>query len=198
MPGVVQQLELRRLIDEATRADALVVFRVGVGDTVHDDSPLADIHGGEMRDEVVRAAVVLSAERTFDQDPTLAFRLLADIALRALSPSVNDPATAVDAMDAAEGLLRAVAKRDLAVSDLNDDAGVTRVRLLLPIWEDYLRIAIEDLLQFATPFTMVLDRLRRLLVNLLEIWPASQAPLLQLQDRVDAALLATLPQAPRD
>ncbi|BCW66800.1 hypothetical protein NicSoilB4_15630 [Arthrobacter sp. NicSoilB4] len=105
----------------------------------------------------------------------------------------------MDAIDAAEGLLRAVAKRDLAVSDVSDDAGVTRVRLVLPIWEDYLRIAIEDLLQFATPFTMVLDRLRRLLVNLLEIWPASQAPLLQLQlqDRVNAALLATQPQAPR-
>ncbi|WP_263422150.1 DUF2254 domain-containing protein [Arthrobacter sp. NicSoilB4] len=91
VPGVVQQLELRRLIDEATRADALVVFCVGVGDTVHDDSPLAGIHGGELSHEVVRAAVVLSAERTFDQDPTLALRLLADIALRALSPSVNDP-----------------------------------------------------------------------------------------------------------
>jgi uncharacterized membrane protein len=195
VPGVVQQLELRRLIDEATRADALVVFRVGVGDTVHDDSPLADIHGGELSDEAVRAAVVLSAERTFDQDPMLAFRLLADIALRALSPSVHDPATAVDAIDATEGLLRAVAKRDLAVADMIDAAGETRVRLVLPTWEDYLRIAIEDLLQFATPFPMVLDRLRRLLVNLLEIRPASPAPLLQLQLQVNAALLAA--KAPR-
>lgn len=195
VPGVVQQLELRRLIDEATRADALVVFRVGVGDTVHDDSPLADIHGGELSDEAVRAAVVLSAERTFDQDPMLAFRLLADIALRALSPSVHDPATAVDAIDATEGLLRAVAKRDLAVADMFNAAGETRVRLVLPTWEDYLRIAIEDLLQFATPFPMVLDRLRRLLVNLLEIRPASPAPLLQLQSQVNAALLAA--KAPR-
>ena len=75
---------------------------------------------------------------------------------------------------------------------------VTRVRLVLPTWEDYLRIAIEDLLQFATPFTMVLDRLRRLLVNLLEIWPASRAPLLQLQGQVNAALLAAHPKAPRE
>ncbi|MGO4193466.1 DUF2254 family protein [Arthrobacter sp. YAF17] len=198
VPGVVQQLELRRLIHEARRADALVVFCVGVGDTVHDDSPLADIHGGELSDHVVRAAVVRSAERTFDQDPTLAFRLLADIALRAMSPSVNDPASAVDAIDATEGLLRALAKRELAVADMIDAAGDTRVRLVLPSWEDYLRIAVEDLLQFATPFTMVLDRLRRLLANVLEIWPASQAPLLQLQLQVNAALLAAQPQAPRE
>ena len=76
-----------------------------------------------------------------------------------------------------------------------DAAGETRVRLVLPTWEDYLRIAIEDLLQFATPFPMVLDRLRRLLVNLLEIRPASPAPLLQLQRQVNAALLAA--KAPR-
>ena len=63
-PGVVQQLELRWLIEAATRADALVVFRVGVGDTVHDESPLADIHGGELSDQVVRAAVVRGAERS--------------------------------------------------------------------------------------------------------------------------------------
>lgn len=197
-PGVVQQLELRRLIDAAARADALVVFCVGVGDTVHDDSPLADVHGGELSDQVVRASVVRGAERSFDQDPMLAFRLLADIALRALSPSVNDPATAVDAIDATEGLLRAVAKRELAVGDVTDAAGDTRVRLVLPTWEDYLRIAIEDLLQFATPFTMVLDRLRRLLVNLLEVWPASHAPLLQLQGQVNAALLTAQPKAPRE
>ena len=141
---------------------------------------------------------MLSAERTFDQDPMLAFRLLADIALRAMSPSVNDPATAVDAIDATEGLLRAVAKRDLAVADMTDAAGATRIRLVLPTREDYLRIAIEDLLQFATPFTMVLDRLRRLLANLFEIWPASRAPLLQLQGQVNAALLAAHPKAPRE
>ncbi|MGO4103722.1 DUF2254 family protein [Leifsonia sp. YAF41] len=197
-PGVVQQLELRWLIEAATRADALVVFRVGVGDTVHDESPLADIHGGELSDQVVRAAVVRGAERSFGQDPMLAFRLLSDIALRALSPSVNDPATAVDSIDASEGLLRAVAMRELAVADVTDAAGDTRVRLVLPAWEDYLRVAIEDLMQFATPFIMVLERLRRLLVNLLEIWPASHAPLLQLQSRVNAALLAAQPTTPRE
>lgn len=197
-PGVVQQLELRGLIDAAQRADALVVFCVGVGDTVHDESPLADIHGGELSDQVVRAAVVRGTERSFNQDPMLAFRLLADTALRALSPSVNDPATAVDAIDAAEGLLRAVAKRELAVADVTDAAGEMRVRLVLPTWEDYLRISIEDLLQVAIPFTMVLERLRRLLVNLLEIWPGPRGPLLRLLGRVNAALLAAEPQAPRE
>ena len=84
-------------------ADAVVAFRVGVGDTVHEGTPLADIHGGDVPDDVVERAVVRGPERSFDQDPMLAIRLLADIALRALSPAVNDPATAVDAIDAPRG-----------------------------------------------------------------------------------------------
>jgi hypothetical protein len=109
--AVVQQLNLRRLVDEAARANVLVVFRVSVGESLHEAAPLADVHGGDLPDRVVRAAVVRGVERSFEQDPMLAFRLLADIGLRALSPAVNDPATAVDAMEATEGLLQALARR---------------------------------------------------------------------------------------
>jgi uncharacterized membrane protein len=88
-PGVVQQLELRDLVDTAARADAVVVFRVGVGDTVHEGAPLADLYGGDVADREIRSAVVHGTERSFDQDPMLALRLLADIGLRALSPAVK-------------------------------------------------------------------------------------------------------------
>ena len=69
----------------------------------------------------------------------LAFRLLADIALRALSPAVNDPATAVDAIEATDGLLRVMARRDIDVRDVTDSAGEILIRLQLPTWDDYLR-----------------------------------------------------------
>jgi uncharacterized membrane protein len=99
-PGLVQQLELRRLVAAAADADAVVAFRVGVGETLQDGSAVADIYGGEVPDPAVRDAVVRGLERSFDQDPMLAVRLVADIWLQALSPAVNDPATAVDAIDA--------------------------------------------------------------------------------------------------
>ena len=193
-PGVVQQLELRRLVDAATHADALVVFRVGVGDTLHEAAPLADLRGGDLPDRVVRAAVIRGAERSFDQDPMLAVRLLADIGLRALSPAVNDPATAVDAIDATEGLLRALAGRLLAIADIADRSGVPRVRLVLPTWEDYLRTGVEDLLPFAAPIPMVLERLERLLTNLLELSPPPRhAPIIRLREQVQARLATCRP-----
>ena len=69
----------------------------------------------------------------------LAIRVLADIALRALSPAVNDPATAVDAIDASDGLLRALTRRDIDVRDITDTAGQLRIQLKLPTWSDYTR-----------------------------------------------------------
>ena len=169
--GIVQQLDLLALIDAATKADAVVAFRVGVGDTVHEGTPLADIHGGDVPDDVVQLAVVRGPERSFDQDPMLAIRLLADIALRALSPAVNDPATAVDAIDATDGLLRALNRRDIDVRDITDTTGQLRIQLQLPTWSDYIGNAIADLIPPAAPFVMVLVRLRQLLENLIETAP---------------------------
>ncbi|WP_280670741.1 MULTISPECIES: DUF2254 family protein [unclassified Kitasatospora] len=48
-------------------------------------------------------AIVSGQERTFHQDPAFALRLLADPGLRALSSAVNDPATAVQVLDAWKG-----------------------------------------------------------------------------------------------
>ena len=87
-----------------------------------------------MADTAVLAGLVTGQERTFDQDPLFAFRLLADIAMRALSPAVNDPATAVQVLDTIESLLQPLASRDLDVADVTDSAGTVRVVLALPSW----------------------------------------------------------------
>ena len=67
-------------------------------------------------------AIRTGAERTFEQDPALAFRVLVDIALRALSPAVNDPTTATQVLDNVESLLRALVGRDLDVGEVTGPA----------------------------------------------------------------------------
>jgi uncharacterized membrane protein len=94
----------------------------------------------------MNAIILTGPERTFGQDPLFAFRLLADIAMRALSPAVNDPATAVQVLDTVASLLQSLVSRDLDVADVADDAGIVRVVLALPSWDDYLRIGLDDLL----------------------------------------------------
>ena len=95
----------------------------------------------------------------------------------------------MDAIDATEGLLRALAMRDLAVADVTDETGGIRVRLVVPTWEDYLRTGVADLLPVAAPFAMVLLRLQRLLAQLLETAPpAAHAVLNRLSAQVNAKL----------
>ena len=48
-----------------------------------------------------------------EQDPTFAFRIVVDMALKALSPAINDPTTAVLAIDQLQGMLRQTGKRHL-------------------------------------------------------------------------------------
>ncbi|SKC37233.1 DUF2254 family protein [Krasilnikoviella flava] len=187
--GVVQQLDLPRLVVAASQADAVVSMTVAVGDTVHEGAPLATVDGSGPPDDVVRRAVVRGTERSFDQDPLLAFRLLADIALRALSPAVNDPASAVDALDATDGLLRHLITRDLDVAEVRDDRGVVRVRLVVPTWEDVVRTGVADLLPVAAASPMVLRRMVRLLDHLLGVAPpAARDALVPIRDDVRSEL----------
>jgi uncharacterized membrane protein len=185
--AMVQQFDVHRLIGAATAADTLVVFRVRVGETLHAGSPLADLQGGELSDQVVHQAVVAGNDRTLVQDPLFAFRLLADIALRALSPALNDPATAVDVIDAVEDLLRTLGGRDLRTTPFTDADGVPRVLVALPGWEDFLRTGVEDLLPPAAASSMVRERLLVMLDDLVEATPPQRhAALTRLRQRTIA------------
>ncbi len=170
-PAVLQQLHLGPLVSAAGAAGAVVVLRQTVGSTLVAGLPVADVHGGDPGQEAVLHALVTGPERSFDQDPLLAFRLLADIALRALSPAVNDPATAVQVIDRLEGLLGLLATRAGRAEQLADEAGTARVILCLPRWEDFARVCLDDVIAAATSSPMVLLRLREALSRL-----AGQAP----------------------
>ena len=167
--AILQQLNLRRLLDAAD--GAVIVLRARIGDTLQDGAAVADLYGGEASDAAILGGLVTGQERTFGQDPLFAFRLLADIGLRALSPAVNDPATAVQVLDTIQGLLAPLATRDLDVAEIADDAGAVKVVLALPSWDDYLQTAVDDLIESASRSPMVLLRARTLLTGLLNAAP---------------------------
>jgi uncharacterized membrane protein len=168
--AILQQLNLRRLLDAVGRG-AVVVLRAGIGDTLQEGAVIAALHGGDASDAAVLGGLVTGQERTFHQDPLLAFRLLADIGLRALSPAVNDPATAVQVLETIESLLVPLVTRDLDVADIVDDAGAVAVVLALPSWDDYLRIALDDLIEAGSRSPMTLLQARALLTALLNAAP---------------------------
>jgi uncharacterized membrane protein len=167
--AILQQLDLHQL--SGTAGSAVIVLRAWIGDTLQQGAVVAALHGGDASDAAILAGLVTGQERTFGQDPLFAFRLLADIGLRALSPAVNDPATAVQVLDTLQSLLAPLATRDLDVAEITDSAGTVKVVLALPSWDDYLRIALDDLIESSSGSPMVLLRARALLADLLDAAP---------------------------
>ncbi|MEV6401046.1 DUF2254 family protein [Streptomyces sp. NPDC051907] len=179
---LVAQVDLLRLIRAATEADAVVVLKAPVGTLLYTGDVVAEVRGGRLPDAEVLRAVVAELERTFHQDPTFAFRLLCDIGLRALSPAINDPATAVQVLDAVEDLLRLIASADLGDRSIADEAGAVRVVMRLPSWDEFVRVGFDDLCRAASDAPMVLSRAGELLRRLQEV--AQQRRRRSLQERL--------------
>ena len=79
-------------------------------------------------------------------------------------------------LDTIEGLLAPLVTRDLDISDIADEAGTVKVVLALPAWDDYLRIALDDLIESGAQSPMVLLRARALLIALLSTAPPQRRP----------------------
>lgn len=170
-PGVVVLVDERSLVRRAAEVGCVLALVPRVGDFVPAGAPLLEVLGrtdGSEDDRLV-ATIKFGRERTMEQDVAFGFRQLADIADRALSPGVNDPTTALQAIDQLHDLLRRLATRPFPTGRLADDDG--RLRLLLPVigWEELLAVAVDEVVQYAEGSGQVLARLRSMLADLREV-----------------------------
>jgi uncharacterized membrane protein len=142
-PRAIQAVDIDALVDLARRAGGLIELVAVVGDTVQESTPLLRVVGAPkpIDDRLLIEAIHMGEERTFDQDPKYAIRLLVDIAIRALSPAINDPTTAVQALDQIGDLLFRLGRRRLEASAFRDRDGHVRLVMPLPTWEDFLMLA---------------------------------------------------------
>lgn len=193
-PAVIQAVDLKHLVALAARERAIVAMASAVGDTVADGMPLLRVHGGarpvlEFR---LRRLVKLGAERTFEQDPKYAIRLLVDIAIKALSPAINDPTTAVQALDQVEDLLLRLARRSLSAGRGRDREGTLRLVFPVPSWEDFLVLAFDEIRFYGASSIQVMRRMRALLQDLREhVPPGRRAALERYLERVDKGIRRT-------
>jgi uncharacterized membrane protein len=181
--GVVLAIDLAGLVALARRADGIIEFVPGVGDFLGVDEPLFRLHGGAaaIDDRRLRGKVALGSERTLEQDPTFALRILVDIAIKALSAAINDPTTAVMAIDQLHRLLRMVGLRSLRNEEARDAAGAPRVVYLTPNWEDFVRLTCTEIRHCGAGSIQVVRRVRSMLDNLLHSLPPHRHAELRLQ-----------------
>ena len=181
--GVVLAFDQKGLISLAERSNCIIELVPQVGDFIAEGNPMFRLHGGgeSLSADALRSSVALGQERTLEQDPTYAFRIIVDIASKALSPAINDPTTAVLALDHIHHLLRDVGSRSLSDGREEDRAGRLRLVYSTPNWEDFVHLAVTEIRQYGGDSIQVVRRLKAMLDNLIEILPEKRAPLLRME-----------------
>ena len=179
-PRTVARFDVDSLVAAARQARGTIVMACAVGDTLVDGDVLLRVHdaGTPLPERALLRAVQLGKERTFEQDPKYPIRLLVDIAIKALSPAINDPTTAVQTIDQLEDLLRRLGSAELDVGDVADADGALRLAFPTPTWEDYLTLSFDEIRHFGSSSVQVMRRMRSAMVGL--------ADSLSNQDRVEA------------
>jgi uncharacterized membrane protein len=163
--GVVAGVDEARLVQLACDAGVLLRGRVGLGEYLPEGAPLFEVVGDPEQLDVraVAAAVQQAPDRSLGQDVAFGFRQLVDIADRALSPGINDPTTAVQALDEMHDLLRRLATRPLRSGLHVDDDGVVRLVLPPERLADYLALALDEVDHYGSDSHQVQDKIDRLL-----------------------------------
>ncbi|MFF3785326.1 DUF2254 family protein [Streptomyces sp. NPDC001933] len=169
-PAVLLSVDEPKLVRIAARHDLRIRFVHAIGDFVgaHDTVAfLEPAHGrggaGTRLAKRVAGCVRYGPSRTVEQDAPYGFRLLADITVRALSPAVNDPTTAVQSLDQIEDALLRLSQRSLGDAWLLDATGTPRVSYPSPGWEDLVSLALDETLMYGSSSPQVVRRLRALL-----------------------------------
>jgi len=187
--GSVLALDFGRLADIAWRADCTIEIVPQVGDFLPKGDELYRIHGPgaeSVNPAGLKGCVALGPERTMEQDPAFGFRIIVDIAVRALSPGINDPTTAVLAIDQLHHLLQLLGKRRLADGLIRDASGKVRLVYRTPDWEDFVTLAATEIRVFGAGSPQVTRRLEAMFEHLLRTVPEERIPAL----RTEMALLA--------
>ena len=170
---IVLAVDLPTLVGLARRTDGVIELVPQVGDFLASEEPLFILHGGAVAadDRKLLATAAFGRERTLEQDPMFAFRIVVDIALKALSPAINDPTTAVLAIDQLHRLLRVVGKRQLRGETVCDSEGRPRVIFRTPNWDDFVHVACNEIRTCGANNVQVARRLRAMLLNLVQSLP---------------------------
>jgi uncharacterized membrane protein len=180
--GVVLAFDVDGLVALAGRAGCVVELVPQVGDFVPLGEPLFRLHGtgaAGVDERALRECVALGIERTLEQDPAFGFRIIVDVACKALSPAINDPTTGVLAIDQLHHLLLLVAGRRLDAGVVRDASGAVRLVYRTPDWEDFVTLAATELRTYGAANPQVPRRLRAMYEQLLRAVPERRAAALQ-------------------
>ena len=181
LPSFIQKVDIGALVELGRKHGYTIELVASVGDAALEDTPILRVLGvgGPVPEGKLRSAIKLGGERTFEQDPKYAIRLLVDIAIRALSPAINDPTTAVQTLDQIEDLLIRLGRRRLEIGGFCDASGNLRLLIPFPTWDDFLRLALDEIRFYGALSIQVMRRMKALVSELISLLPEERQPALR-------------------
>ena len=192
-PGAIQAINLSAVVRWARQHECLVVMRHFVGEFMEVDDPLFEVYGNpgvaETAERTLRGFVVLGIERTIEQDPAFAIRVMVDVANKALSAAINDPTTAVQVLDYLGDSLRVIGTADLSGTSWHP--GAPRRGVVVPFrrWEDFLALGMTEIREYGSSSIQVMRRMRAMLEWLSEqVRPENRAAVQVEIARLDATV----------
>lgn len=167
-----------KLVDIATRANCTIEVSAAAGDLRVPGAELFRLYGPgapAVSELELHECAALGSERALERDAAFGFRIIVDIAIRALSPAINDPTTAVLAIDQLQQLLCVLGTREIDSGLRCDSAGVLRVIYATPGWQDYVELATTEILYCGASSAQVTRRLAAMFEDLRRTLPSSRA-----------------------
>lgn len=170
--GYVIRVDAKALVGSARSLDIIVKLIVRPGDHVTPGQLIAEVWPSEkMSDDAeksVRSALVMGSRRTPTHDPEFAIRQVVEVALRALSPSVNDPFTAMLCIDRLAASMIRLGERRLPPQERFDEDGNLRVIASRPSHEELVSAAFDPIAENSRDSPLVQQRLRTMIRRIME------------------------------
>jgi uncharacterized membrane protein len=197
-PAVIAAVDRAALLRLAEQTGGFVEIVPLVGEYIGAGKVVLRIGGARAEPDraLARRVFVLARQRTVDQDPAFALRMLVDIAIRALSPAINDPTTAAQALDRIEALLVELAPRHPGPSIVVDDAGAPRAIVPAPRWATYVELGLMEIRRYGHASPQIVRRLHALYDRLCEVVDERERGRVELERRLlGQAVLDAFPDA---
>jgi len=168
--GYFQAMDAAGVLSLAKRENVYLDFKVRAGDFLVSGDVFIEIWGGKTLSTDLQtkllSCVTFGGQRTIDQDPSFGFDMLVEMAVRALSPGINDPFTAMQCIGYVREGLQWLASWDLSGEIFRDANGIARVNYSMLSFGDALERTIPVLHYYAKESPIVLDSLKQMLEKL--------------------------------
>jgi uncharacterized membrane protein len=182
-PGVVAAIDRGAVIKLAQATGGFIEVVPQVGEYLSPRSAVLRIYNGvkDPTDKQADAVFILARQRTTHQDPAFVLRILVDIAIRALSPAINDPTTAVQVIDRIESVLILLYERHPGPSFIVDSSGKPRGLVHAPEWVEYFELGATEIRIYGDQAIQIHRRMRAMHLHLEQIVAGTDRERVQLE-----------------